>query len=56
MGALSHALPTLASMTPKPIADRAAELRALQRHHADAYYVHDAPQIPDAEYDRLIQE
>jgi DNA ligase (NAD+) len=43
-------------MTPKPIAKRAAELRALLHHHADAYYVRDAPEIPDAEYDRLFQE
>jgi DNA ligase (NAD+) len=43
-------------MTPKPIAARAAELRALLHHHADAYYVRDAPEIPDAEYDRLFQE
>jgi DNA ligase (NAD+) len=43
-------------MTPKSIAARAAELRALLHHHADAYYVRDAPEIPDAEYDRLFQE
>jgi DNA ligase (NAD+) len=43
-------------MTPKSIAKRAAELRALLHHHADAYYVRDAPEIPDAEYDRLFQE
>lgn len=38
------------------VAARAAELRALLRHHAERYYVHDAPEIPDAEYDRLFQE
>jgi DNA ligase (NAD+) len=43
-------------MTPKSIAKRAAELRTLLHHHADAYYVRDAPEIPDAEYDRLFQE
>jgi DNA ligase (NAD+) len=43
-------------MTLKPIAKRAAELRALLHHHADAYYKRDAPEIPDAEYDRLFQE
>ncbi|WP_374673898.1 NAD-dependent DNA ligase LigA [Ideonella sp.] len=37
-------------------ADRAAELRALLHHHAHAYYVLDAPELPDAEYDRLFQE
>ncbi len=41
--------------TPTP-ADRAAELRALLQHHAHRYYVLDAPEIPDAEYDRLFRE
>ncbi|MEO3692440.1 NAD-dependent DNA ligase LigA [Roseateles paludis] len=35
---------------------RAAELRRLLNFHAHAYYVLDAPEIPDAEYDRLFQE
>ena len=35
---------------------RAAELRGLLHHHAHRYYVLDAPEIPDAEYDRLFQE
>jgi DNA ligase (NAD+) len=35
---------------------RAAELRALLQRHAHRYYVLDAPEIPDAEYDRLFQE
>ncbi|MBI5722033.1 MAG: NAD-dependent DNA ligase LigA [Burkholderiales bacterium] len=37
-------------------AQRAAELRALLHHHAHRYYVLDAPEIPDAEYDRLFGE
>ena len=37
-------------------AERAAELRAVLQHHAHRYYVLDAPEIPDAEYDRLFQE
>lgn len=37
-------------------AERAAQLRALLHHHAHRYYVLDAPDIPDAEYDRLFQE
>lgn len=37
-------------------AARAADLRALLNHHAHRYYVLDAPEIPDAEYDRLFQE
>ncbi len=43
-------------MTSKDPAARAAELRALLNHHAHRYYVLDAPEIPDAEYDRLFQE
>ncbi len=35
---------------------RAAELRAQLQAHAQAYYVLDSPQVPDAEYDRLFQE
>jgi DNA ligase (NAD+) len=37
-------------------AERAAELRRTLQHHAHCYYVLDAPEIPDAEYDRLFQE
>jgi DNA ligase (NAD+) len=37
-------------------AKRAAELRTLLNRHAHLYYVLDAPQIPDAEYDKLFQE
>ena len=36
--------------------ERAAQLRAQLQHHAQRYYVLDAPEIPDAEYDRLFQE
>ncbi|MFO1340322.1 MAG: NAD-dependent DNA ligase LigA [Burkholderiaceae bacterium] len=37
-------------------AARAAALRAQLQHHAHAYYVLDAPELPDAEYDKLFQE
>ena len=37
-------------------ARRAADLRAQLRHHAHRYYVLDAPEIPDADYDRLFEE
>jgi DNA ligase (NAD+) len=37
-------------------AARATELRALLQHHAHRYYTLDAPEIPDAEYDKLFQE
>ncbi len=36
--------------------ERVAELRAQLNRHAQLYYVQDAPQIPDAEYDKLFQE
>ncbi|WP_298234242.1 NAD-dependent DNA ligase LigA [uncultured Azohydromonas sp.] len=35
---------------------RATELRKLLHHHAHQYYVLDAPEIPDAEYDQLFRE
>jgi len=40
---------------PSPAA-RAARLRAQLHHHAHLYYTLDAPEIPDAEYDRLFRE
>jgi DNA ligase (NAD+) len=41
--------------SPTP-AQRAAALRATLQHHAHQYYVLDAPQLPDAEYDKLFAE
>jgi DNA ligase (NAD+) len=35
---------------------RMLALREQLHHHAHQYYVLDAPQVPDAEYDRLFQE
>ena len=35
---------------------RAAALRALLHRHAYSYYTLDAPEVPDAEYDRLFRE
>ncbi len=35
---------------------RAEELRQLIHYHDYRYYVHDDPEIPDAEYDRLLRE
>jgi DNA ligase (NAD+) len=46
-------------MSPMPAedyADQVAKLRALLHHHAQRYYTHDAPEIPDAEYDRLFAQ
>lgn len=38
------------------VADRVHWLRAQLHHHAHRYHVLDAPEIPDAEYDKLFQE
>ena len=48
--------PAASAASAASAATRAAELRALLHHHAHRYYVLDAPEIPDAEYDRLFQE
>ena len=42
--------------TARDPAARVAELREQLARHARAYYVLDAPEIPDAEYDALFQE
>ena len=38
------------------LAQRAADLRGQLNHHAHLYYVLDAPELPDAEYDKLFAE
>jgi DNA ligase (NAD+) len=56
---MSHMSPSPSDVPgaiPESARRRAAELRALLHHHAHRYYVLDAPEIPDAEYDRLFQE
>jgi DNA ligase (NAD+) len=40
-------------MTP---ADRIAELRGLIRHHEERYYILNAPEIADVEFDELLNE
>ncbi|MDR0219612.1 MAG: NAD-dependent DNA ligase LigA [Enterobacteriaceae bacterium] len=40
----------------KNIIQKINELRATLRHHEHLYHVMDAPEIPDAEYDRLMRE
>jgi DNA ligase (NAD+) len=51
--------PPAAAGTPQNTAQtpaaEAAGLRRQLQHHAHRYYVLDAPEIPDAEYDRLFQ-
>lgn len=44
------ATPALADLEKK-----AAELRRQLHHHAHCYYTLDAPEVPDAEYDRLFR-
>jgi DNA ligase (NAD+) len=41
---------------PDSPATRAQSLRRQLHHHVHAYYTLDAPEIPDAEYDRLFRE
>ena len=48
--------PAFVNIPSADASERAAQLRAQLRYHAERYYVHDAPEIPDAEYDRLFQE
>jgi DNA ligase (NAD+) len=43
----------MAADTP---AEKIAALRAVIDRHAEAYYEKDAPEIPDAEYDRMLRE
>ena len=45
----------LAATGPADPAAEAERLRALLHHHAHCYYVLDAPELPDAEYDKLFQ-
>jgi DNA ligase (NAD+) len=43
-------------MIPAKVQERVDALRELLHHHAHRYYVLDAPDIPDAEYDKLFRE
>ena len=42
-------------MTPTP-EERLAELRAAIRHHEECYYIRNAPEISDQEFDALLHE
>jgi len=42
-------------MAVSKLTERAERLRAEIEHHNYRYYVLDAPQITDAEYDRMFQ-
>ena len=39
----------------EPIEQQLTELRTTLRHHEYLYHVMDAPEVPDAEYDRLMR-
>ncbi len=41
---------------PPEVAKRAESLRAQLQHHDQLYYEQDAPEVTDAEYDKLFQE
>jgi DNA ligase (NAD+) len=43
-------------VAPSAVAERAAALRRELARYDHAYYVLDAPEVPDAEYDRLFRE
>jgi DNA ligase (NAD+) len=45
-----------APTVPQKAHERAAVLRGLLEHHSYRYHVLDDPEIPDAEYDRLLRE
>nr|WP_218059135.1 NAD-dependent DNA ligase LigA [Gilliamella apicola] len=47
---------TTQSKSIEEITQELASLRNLIRHHEYCYYVQDAPEIPDAEYDKLIKQ
>ena len=44
------------SLSAAGAVERIADLVALIRHHDQGYYVNNAPEIPDAEYDKLKRE
>ena len=54
---MSQSAPETAAVLAQSRAQtRAQSLRTVLHHHAHRYYVLDAPELPDAEYDRLFQE
>jgi DNA ligase (NAD+) len=41
---------------PMDVLSRVAELRDLIRHHEERYYIHNAPEVSDEQFDRLLHE
>jgi DNA ligase (NAD+) len=56
MSTLDLFAPSDAAPDAQSLADRAAQLRQTLHRHAHLYYTLDAPELPDAEYDRLFRE
>ncbi len=48
--------PKTAKKSPEDLEERLSELREEIRHHEHLYYVRDAPEISDAEFDELFRE
>ena len=53
---MSEGVASLRAVTDVDPAERVEQLRAIIRHHNDRYYLDDAPEIPDADYDALVRE
>src|SRR5438552_15648673 len=43
-------------MPAKTADERVRELRDAIRHHEERYYIHNAPEISDEQFDRLLDE
>src|SRR5690606_15716950 len=56
MGQARGAVSPASAHVDAAVAERAAALREQIRHHAWRYYVLDAPEISDAQYDALVRE
>jgi len=56
MSTLDLFAPSDAAPDAETLAGRAAQLRQTLHRHAHLYYTLDAPELPDAEYDRLFHE
>ena len=56
MSTLDLFAPSDAAPDSESLAGRAAQLRQTLHRHAHLYYTLDAPEVPDAEYDRLFRE
>ena len=53
---MSEGVGSVRAVTDVEPAERVEQLRAIIRHHNDRYYLDDAPEIPDADYDALVRE